>query len=98
MAEGHEGAAQKCVQRIFTGPAEAEAGERDTDLRNRKQAARVDEEIEGALSASLAVGGQLAEARRTHRNERYFGCGEERIRRENQDQNEETDGHGKVLR
>ncbi len=74
------------VERILADPAQAEAGERHADLRDREQPLGVGQQIQSCLCAGVAFLGELLEPGFAHRNQSYFRGGKERIHREDQQQ------------
>ena len=77
------------VERVFAGPAEPEAGERDADLGDREEFFRLREKGESDAGAGVAFFGEMAQARIADGEQRHFGCGEEGVDHEDQPEQEE---------
>ena len=60
--KGSEATGEQAIEGVFAGPTEAKAGERDTDLSDREQAAGVCQKAEGTLRTGLTLFRKLPEA------------------------------------
>ena len=88
--DGVEERDEQRVERIFAGPAESEAGERDADLGDGKQFLRLREKGEGDLCARITLFGEMAQAGIAHGEQRDFRRGEEGVDREDQPEQEQA--------
>ena len=84
---------EQLVDRILPGPSQAETGQRDAGLRERKQAGRIRQQIQRGLRPGLSLLGQRAQAALANRNQRHFGGSEKAVEQQHGGQDDETIGH-----
>ena len=88
FGEGHHErlhpAHEDLMDGFFAGPAEAEGGEGDADLRDGEEALRIFEEMEGGFGAGVAIVGELFQPRFAGTEEGGLGSREECVCRDDQ--------------